>query len=377
MKVFLNSVSDLNGEYTLFKKNNNLNKKILNKNNTYTFHGKYSIQTVDAERSSLIRKTKTKAIFTLGLILLSKEARANLHGNRVDKIYLKSDHAKKETLPQLRARIYRETLKACKEGYLNQNQVQVKMDHSLMLKETETYKELQPLDPPEELFNTQFSVITEDTFQVLLQRKAEGANPVGINMANRYSPGGGVVEGCPAQEEALCRRSNHILGLKTQDYPLPEHGGIYCPHVQIFRDTEENGYAFLDQPEEVHLVAMAVYDLRHNSKDRSQLSLPLKDSLSPETLRSCDAFMEGTKSKIRNMLRIMAEKGHTHLVLGALGCGAFATPPEIISEIFQIIFNETEFKGRFGRVDFAILKMVPKDQANIEAFNKICENLNG
>lgn len=261
-----------------------------------------------------------------------------------------------ESVTAFNIRIFEETLSACENGYLNKNQSIVKIDNEPMLKETVTFKNLDPLQPPLENYKTKFSVDKRDTFQVLLERKKAGAWAVGVNMANSWTPGGGVASGCTAQEEALCRRSNHLLGLKTQNYPLPEFGGIYCPHVKVFRNTD---FAFFNEPEEVDLVAMAAYDLRENSSDLSK------------------EYREGMENKIRNMLRIMSIKGHTELVLGAIGCGAFENPPKIVSDIFRKIFQEPEFKGRFKRVDFAILEMSLKDAQNVTAFSGMCEELNG
>lgn len=281
-----------------------------------------------------------------------------------------------EDAAAFRKRIYHETLKACKHGYQTEKGY-VKIDHDPMLRETISYNQFEPLKPAEQIYKTQFSVIAEDTFQVLLKRKAEGANPVGINMANLFHAGGGAYRGCSAQEESLCYRSNHILGLQTQPYPMPELGGIYCPHVQIFRN---NKYVFLDQPQEVALVAVAAYDLRelkpNEVGDRLNFGFPRQGKLSQEDLQNCEKYMMGTKNKIRNMLRSMAMKGHTTLVLGALGCGAFENPPSLVSSIFHEIFEEPEFKGRFERVDFAILVMSASDQNNVDAFGQVCETLN-
>jgi uncharacterized protein (TIGR02452 family) len=104
------------------------------------------------------------------------------------------------------------------------------------------------------------------------------------------------------------------------------------------------------------------------------LGLPLHGKLDEVTLQS-SSYCEGTKKKIRNMLRIMAEKGHTQIVLGAGGCGAFQNPPILMSKMFQEVFSEAEFAGRFERVDFAILRIFQNDQANVDAFSKICNDL--
>lgn len=293
------------------------------------------------------------------------------------------DHG--ESTMDFNKRILEETIKAYTNGYLdtkvyagerNNRREEVlnsiiKIDNESMLSETVPFQNLEPLPPPQQIYKTQFSVVTEDTFQVLVKLKREGHRPVGINMANAHRPGGGARDGCTAQEESLCRRSNHLLGLESQKdhYSLKEFGGIYCPHVQVFRDAQ---FIFLDKPEEIDLVATAAYDLRDGCSERKKLGLPKNGPLND--LASCQNYVEGMETKIRSMLRQM--KDHKHLVLGALGCGAFENPPELVSEIFQKVLQSEEFKGRFESVTFAILEMSERDKNNVTAFKKICEELN-
>ena len=62
------------------------------------------------------------------------------------------------------------------------------------------------------------------------------------------------------------------------------------------------------------------------------------------------------KAKIRGALRIAILKGHTKIVLGALGCGAFGNPPEDVARCFVSVFEEREFQGGwFEDIVFAVL----------------------
>lgn len=278
-----------------------------------------------------------------------------------------------------RARVYAQTkLIIADGGYTLPDGKKVAIDSTQLKSHTVTYQSLPELPPIATPFITEFHVIEDDTFNVMLNRMREGAtNLCGINMANRYHQGGGVEDGCPAQEEALCRCSNLIEGLKTQNYPMPEHGVIYSPEVTIFREygNGDKGYRALEQPQQVAMVSIAAYDLRLTSRDRSDLKLP--NAISPADLLKHEEFSRGTKAKIRQMLRAMALNHHEEIVLGALGCGAFQTPPEAMAALFGEVLSESEFKGRFKRVTFAILNLFPKDHENIEAFKKICVQLNG
>jgi uncharacterized protein (TIGR02452 family) len=44
---------------------------------------------------------------------------------------------------------------------------------------------------------------------------------------------------------------------------------------------------------------------------------------------------EATVLKVWHILQVAKEKGVTHLVLGALGCGAYYNPPEQVARIFR------------------------------------------
>ena len=66
-------------------------------------------------------------------------------------------------------------------------------------------------------------------------------------------------------------------------------------------------------------------------------------------------MIEGTKNKMRTILRIGLRHGHDSLVLGALGCGAFCNPPSHIARLFHEVFEEPEFKNKYRLISFAIL----------------------
>ena len=59
------------------------------------------------------------------------------------------------------------------------------------------------------------------------------------------------------------------------------------------------------------------------------------------------------EKRIRKLLAVAAVHGHTSLVLGAWGCGAFGNDGNLISGLFRGAF-EREFSGVFEHVAFAI-----------------------
>lgn len=194
---------------------------------------------------------------------------------------------------------------------------------------------------------------------------AGGMNPALLNMASLYHPGGGVLEGSSAQEEDLCRRSTLAVSLyqfslpggrygdlaqlagverRQERYPMDNsYGGIYSPGITFIRGTRDQGYILLDNPFRAAVISVASLNFNpkhgHSKLVDGQISEP--DRL---TIRE----------KIRTILRIGALTGHDSLVLGALGCGAFHTPPAQMAGLFHQVLDESEFQGRFSKIVFAI-----------------------
>lgn len=207
-----------------------------------------------------------------------------------------------------------------------------------------------------------------DTLEAAHFLSMEGHVPAILNMANGEVPGGGVRYGAAAQEEELFRRTTlaaslyrysglgalYGMGQDTSgvQYPIPENGGgIYSAGVTVFRGPEASGYAFLAQPYEVAVISVPaiccpeVLDL----EDGPSLSAP------DEAL---------TREKMRSILRIAAAHLHSDLVLGALGCGAFANPASHIAKLFRDVLAEEEFSGAFRFVVFAILDRAARRAAS-------------
>lgn len=187
-----------------------------------------------------------------------------------------------------------------------------------------------------------------------VQLKEQGYNPAVLNMASRRNPGGGVATGAGAQEETLFRRTNLFrslyqfapyseqYGIKSShhQYPLDRNfGGIYTPDAIYFRDSEQKGYALLDNPISLSFITVA-------GMNRPDLTA---DGM------IADHHVEPIKNKIRTIFRIGLAHEHDSLVLGALGCGAFHNPPRHVARLFHEVIDELEFKNKYRRIVFAIL----------------------
>ena len=230
-----------------------------------------------------------------------------------------------------------------------------------------------------QMYHFEVQVINQDCILALRDLVEQGYNPAVLNMASLYHPGGGVLTGSSAQEEELCRRSTLAISLyqfslpggrygdladmvrvkrRAERYPMDNtYGGIYSPDITFFRATKDDGYALLDEPFRAAVISVASLNYNpkhgHNSLDNGNIPEQDKPIL---------------KEKIRTILRIGVLKGHDSLVLGALGCGAFCTPPAQMARLFHEVMDEEEFQGRFKKIVFAIIDSPSSN--NFQPFSK-------
>ena len=172
-----------------------------------------------------------------------------------------------------------------------------------------------------------------------------------LNMANAHHSGGGWLQGSLAQEEAMCYRSSLSFTLKYRYYPIPEAGGIYSPTVVVIRETRISGHGLIDlsKPESLPVFScVSVAAIQDPAVE--------KDASGKERYRHA-GDRETMEEKMRVVLRIAAFKGHRVLVLGALGCGAFANPRGEVVECWKEVFLESEFQGGWWeQIVFAVME---------------------
>lgn len=259
----------------------------------------------------------------------------------------------------LRAEVFRHTVAVVKRGYYTLDGKEyafVQEDTQSMIKGSCYYdKPFNVCSYPTQGDETIISVENSDCLTVAKGLQYKGYNVAVLNMASRQNPGGGVLGGAGAQEENIFRRTNLFLSMfqfagyanqygldkHQKQYPLDrEYGGIYTPNAMVFRGEEKDGYPMLGA-DSFHMSFIAVPGInRPDLRDDTHLA---------------DNMIEGTKNKIRTILRIGLRHGHDSLVLGALGCGAFCNPPSHIARLFHEVFEESEFKNKYCLISFAIL----------------------
>ena len=258
---------------------------------------------------------------------------------------------------ELRAKEFRNTVEIVNQGYYvaESGEEYVFPDGSDMMRDTVFYEcEIHMDNLPQTVEQTIVDVKNIDCLYAGVQLKEQGYNPAVLNMASRRNPGGGVTTGAGAQEETLFRRTNLFrslyqfapyaeqYGIKPlrQQYPLDRNfGGIYTPNAIYFRESEQKGYALLEEPISLSFITVA-------GMNRPDLTA---DGM------IADHYVEPIKNKIRTIFRMGLIHGHDSLVLGALGCGAFCNPPRHVAHLFHEVMDEPEFKNKYRRIVFAIL----------------------
>jgi uncharacterized protein (TIGR02452 family) len=277
-----------------------------------------------------------------------------------------SKRGDRDELRSLRKAVFRSTLEVVRDRRYEAGGHTVALDlngeYEKLARETVFYSSTDELVVPAERrnrFETSVTVENADCLRVAHRIGGEGSMPAVLNMANRHTPGGGVLDGAGAQEENLFRRTALLLSLypfgehhaeyelepgpRGQRYPIPcESGGIYSPPTAVFRSSERTGYAFLSRPFFVAFLTVPAISDPELVEREGRLWLS-------------EAMAEGTVRKIRAILRIAARHGHADLVLSAFGCGAFRNPPHHVARLFRETLAEGEFAGVFRRVVFAVI----------------------
>lgn len=151
-----------------------------------------------------------------------------------------------------------------------------------------------------------------------------------LNMASPLQPGGGVIRGAKAQEESLCMRSTLYPSLRPEWYRHPSDAVIYSPDVLVFRSSPAPEMEMLDAKDRFYVDVISCAAPRHPEtvevrNDKNEKELRYADPKDEELMRL----------KVKFIMRTAAKMGITHLVLGALGCGAYRNPIGQVANIMR------------------------------------------
>jgi uncharacterized protein (TIGR02452 family) len=191
---------------------------------------------------------------------------------------------------------------------------------------------------------TKLQVTNETTLGASLSLFARGLRPLALNFANGIHARGGFLGGARAQEEVLCR-SSALYQTLVDDPMYQEHRrrqlpdstdwAIYSPDVPVFRADDGTE---LQDPWLLNFITCA-------APYAPVIGQPQAGDL--------------LQKRIHRVLAIARSYGHSALVLGAWGCGAFANDPHRTALDFRQAL-ETDYRGAFSDVVFAITDWSPE-----------------
>ena len=195
-----------------------------------------------------------------------------------------------------------------------------------------------------------------------------------LNFASATNPGGGVVKGSSAQEEAICRCSTLYPNLKEQRMwnqfyarahdPLHNDDCIYTPGVVVFKSDTD--YPQL-MPEEKWYSVNVLTCAAPNLRERPSNGMNSGDGddavhISREELQTLH------EKRMRRVLEIAWAKENEVVILGAFGCGAFRNPPAVVAQAMKTVVQE--YRKKFETIEFAVYCSTQYD-TNYRVFQQI------
>lgn len=209
--------------------------------------------------------------------------------------------------------------------------------------------------------NSDMKIFVEkgDSFNFVIANNIESS--LVLNFANPVHVGGGVRRGAKAQEEDLCRASNLLYALESENVKsyyktnrrynnLGSDNAILTEHVSIIRET--NG-KLLEKPIDVDVLTIAA---------------PILPILSSSKAREDELYQRKLGRRIETILDIAQYYGYKTLILGAWGCGAFNNAPEDVARLFHKYLSENNYE--FEKVYFVIKADSKRGMHNFEVFER-------
>lgn len=190
-------------------------------------------------------------------------------------------------------------------------------------------------------------IYNEDVISTIL-RTPNTSKTLVLNLASAKRFGGGAESGALAQEEELFRKTDYACHSGKELYPLQRNEYVVTRNVTVVKDSFYQDLE-LSEFRRVDMIAMPGIRLP-----------PETTSLSSENL----ALM---MKKIETIFVYAANHGYEVLVLGALGCGVFHNPPEVIAGIFKRCIEK--YGEAFQSILFAVLS--GDSDSNFDVFQRI------
>ena len=191
-----------------------------------------------------------------------------------------------------------------------------------------------------------------------------------LNFASATNPGGGVVNGSSAQEEAICRCSTLYPCLKTNkmwhefykphrsaNNPLYNDDIIFTPGVKVFKN-DTNFPELMKEADwwDVDVITCAAPNIRRLEGEGGKI-----------TNTDLEALL---RQRIERVFQVAIKNGAEVLILGAFGCGAFRNPPKLVAKAFAEWTKK--YGAYFDTIEYAVFH-TEREKENFEAFKGIFE----
>jgi uncharacterized protein (TIGR02452 family) len=216
-------------------------------------------------------------------------------------------------------------------------------------KEVAPSKKKSYIPTPEEILtrrqhpSTRISIVNGDCIDVASLYAKKGHKVMLLNMADWGKAGGLVQGGVATQEEECFRRSDYHKHLLQSFYPLSIYDYIVSPNVEYYRGSDATGFAELDKPFNVDMIASPALAGPDINRDCTEFTNP------------DDVFI--MRNKMRQLIWEAATNGNDVLVLSAWGCGAFHCPTKHVAQLFKEVIHE--MRGCIPLIVFAIFPAHP------------------
>ena len=198
-----------------------------------------------------------------------------------------------------------------------------------------------------------------------------------LNFASSLNPGGGVMYGARAQEEAICRcstllpcledeylidnfylkhRNNKDMGLMDNNY---NDDCIYTPKVCVFK-SDTLSPQLMDEGDwyDVDIITCAAPNLYRKKSYFGDGSPKIK----------AEELKELHIKRFTQIFNAAVKENADVLILGAFGCGAFKNPPEVVAEAAYEVIQE--YLHSFETIEFAIYSSEGESK-NMSTFKRV------
>ena len=214
------------------------------------------------------------------------------------------------------------------------------------------------------------------TFEAASAYTGKGDKLCVLNFASASNPGGGVVNGSSAQEEALCRVSTLYFTLDTDENwkrfykphrisrdPIHNDDILYTPDIVVFKtDTSTPGQMPESDWFNCDVITCAAPNLRENPVSR------YNSGEGSERLLLSDTELAGVhRKRDRRIFDAAVQNKVDVLVLGAFGCGAFRNSPAVVADVMLTLAKE--YEHAFKTIEFAVY-CPPFDDTNYRIFTE-------